>query len=706
MRSTFFYALLTCFFLGGIGCSQNKSNEKKQKHTHTNALINETSPYLLQHAHNPVNWHPWSQEVLARAQKENKLVIISVGYAACHWCHVMEEESFEDEEVARLMNNQFISIKVDREERPDVDKVYMKAVQLITGRGGWPLNVIALPDGRPVYGGTYFTKAQWLKVLKSLSDGYQNQPQQLTENATNLTKAVQAVDLPLTAEDQSIQMSDKDWQAMANVWKNNWDLTHGGGRRVPKFMMPNRYDFLMYYSHALADKSLDDFVKLSLDKMALGGLYDQVGGGFARYATDKKWHIPHFEKMLYDNAQLISTYAEAYQYFKKPLYQKVILETIAFMERRLFSQKDGLFYTSIDADSEGEEGAYYVWTVDELKDVLGNDFKFFTAYYPLKTSFWEGDKYVLMAEQSEEAFAKKRGLEITSFKRRLKKLKKRLLKVRQKRVPPRTDDKMLSAMNALAVCAYCKAYRALGKRAFKQRAIALMGNMLRKFVNHDTQELYRSYQKGVAKLDAYLQDYALMIKALIDVYQITFKAAYLKKAVQLTEQVRTNFWSAEHRLFYFTNAKNSKKLIARNLPIDDNVIPSGNAVMAMNLHHLGLFYGKPSYLKQAKQMLAKVTSKMIAHPRFYSKWARLALQINRPFYELAVVGKDAEREWTRLQSSYLPQIIVVGSVKPSYEIPLLANRFVQGKTLWYVCSHGFCKLPTEKLTVVKKQLGK
>ena len=466
----FFKIFFLAFFL--LSTAQNKP-AKLKKYFYTNELIKETSPYLLQHAHNPVHWYPWSEDVIKKAKLENKLIIVSIGYAACHWCHVMEKESFEDTEVAKLMNENFINIKVDREERPDVDKVYMKAVQLITGNGGWPLNIITLPDGRPIYGGTYFSKNQWKNVLQNISKRYQNNQQELETYAQNLTKAVQLINIPNKADESNRKMKKGDWNQCMKLWKKNWDTIYGGNKNIPKFMMPNQYDFLMYYSYAFEKVDVDNFILKTLDKMALGGLYDQIGGGFSRYATDRKWHIPHFEKMLYDNTQLISTYASAYQYFKKPLYKDVVLQTIDFIEREMLS-KDGLFFTSIDADSDGEEGAYYTWTKATLEKILGDDFILFTQYYNLKKSYWKEGKHILIAEETIEDFAKRKKIQATILNNKIKSCKNKLLAFRKKRLAPKIDTKILTATNALAIIAYCKAYRALGNNSLKKRAEKLM----------------------------------------------------------------------------------------------------------------------------------------------------------------------------------------------------------------------------------------
>ncbi|MDO9038084.1 MAG: DUF255 domain-containing protein, partial [Lutibacter sp.] len=354
--------------------ANQKTTTKMPEHKFTNSLINETSPYLLQHAHNPVNWYAWNKETLALAKNENKLLLISVGYSSCHWCHVMEHESFENEEVAAVMNKHFVNIKVDREERPDVDQVYMNAVQLITGRGGWPLNCVALPDGRPIWGGTYFPKDNWISALEQLAKLYDETPEKAIEYAERLTDGVRNSDLVSLNENQ-VEFSKADLERSVREWKQNMDLDLGGRKGAPKFPMPNNYQYLLIYAVRSGDNEILDYVNTSLTKMAYGGIYDQIGGGFSRYSVDAKWHVPHFEKMLYDNGQLVSLYAEAYQATKNELYKKTVYQTLEFIERELTTQ-EGAFYSSLDADSineEGklEEGAFYVWTQNELKTILG-----------------------------------------------------------------------------------------------------------------------------------------------------------------------------------------------------------------------------------------------------------------------------------------------------------------------------------------------
>jgi uncharacterized protein YyaL (SSP411 family) len=425
-----------------------------EKHKYTNDLIHETSPYLLQHAHNPVNWHAWNDETLELAKKENKLILISVGYAACHWCHVMEHESFENDSVAKIMNENFINIKIDREERPDIDQVYMTAVQLMTGSGGWPLNCVALPDGRPFWGGTYFPKDQWINTLTKIAELYKSNPEKVTEYAENLTKGVQESEL-VTFNTSKAEFSKENITTAVNIWKQNFDHDLGGINKAPKFPMPNNYSFLLRHAQQTKDTELNRYTLNTLDKMALGGIFDQVGGGFARYSTDKKWHIPHFEKMLYDNAQLVSLYSDAYLVTKNELYKETVIRTLKFVEREL-TNKEGAFYSSLDADStskEGhlEEGAFYVWSENELKALIKKDYELFAKYYNINEyGYWEKDTYNLIRKVDDITFSKENNIATEVLKNKVTQWQKTLLKERSKRNKPRLDDKTL--LHGMLLC--------------------------------------------------------------------------------------------------------------------------------------------------------------------------------------------------------------------------------------------------------------
>ncbi len=461
-KTMHYIGALIVFFAVLSGCKSQHSNNMEEEHEFTNDLITESSPYLLQHAHNPVEWHAWNEQTLALAKKENKLLLISVGYTACHWCHVMEHECFEDTIVAKLMNKYFINVKVDREERPDIDQVYMNAVQLLTGRGGWPLNCIALPDGRPIWGGTYFPKKTWMDALKQLGKLYDEQPEKAEEYAADLAKGIRKSDvIPLNTEPANFTKSGMD-EVIKN-WLPRMDFTNGGNTGSPKFPMPNSIGLLLRQAVQANDSSILEYVNTTLTQMAYGGIYDQIGGGFARYSVDDHWHIPHFEKMLYDNAQMVSLYSTAYQVTKNPLYKKVVEETTAFVERELY-QVDGVFYSSLDADSKDEEGvpeegAFYVWNKEELKSILKEDFKLFSSYYNVNSyGAWEHGNYNLIRTKSQQEFCDTEHISLDELQQKIALWQKTLLEKRVKRHRPQLDDKSLCSWNALMLKGYVDAY--------------------------------------------------------------------------------------------------------------------------------------------------------------------------------------------------------------------------------------------------------
>ncbi|MCP4551453.1 MAG: thioredoxin domain-containing protein, partial [Bacteroidetes bacterium] len=502
------------------------------KHKFTNHLINESSPYLLQHAHNPVNWYPWGTEALEKAKRENKLIIISIGYAACHWCHVMEHESFEDEEVAKFMNNNFIAIKIDREERPDIDQVYMNAVQLISGRGGWPLNCITLPDGRPIYGGTYFPKAQWMEMLTRVSQFIKQNPDKAEQQAIALTEGVRSNEMILkNTEEVSFKISDLN--NIFDAWKSNIDYKNGGQKRAPKFPLPVGYQFLLQYHYLTKNQDALKAVNITLDKMADGGIYDQIGGGFARYSTDAIWKVPHFEKMLYDNAQLVSLYSTAFQLNKNPNYKLIVKETLAFIQRELTSEEGG-FYSSLDADSEGVEGKFYVWTMSEIRNVLGDQADLIIDYYNItEKGNWENGANILLKSSKDSRISSKHKISKSELELRVADAKGKLLAARAKRIRPGLDDKILTSWNALMLKAYVDAYRVFGVEDYLDAALKNAEFIMSK-VKSTNHRLHRNYKNGESSINAFLDDYTFTISAFISLYQATFDEKWLTVAQDLT----------------------------------------------------------------------------------------------------------------------------------------------------------------------------
>ena len=678
-----------------ISCA--KKNEEISKAS--NALIHETSPYLLQHAYNPVNWKAWNPETLALAKKENKLLVISVGYSACHWCHVMEEESFENDSIAKIMNANFINIKVDREERPDVDKVYMSAVQLMTGSGGWPLNCIALPDGRPIFGGTYFPKEQWSKILLSISKLYKEQPEKAIKFAENLTKGIQESQLiPLNKATPLFTAAAVT--TAVELWKTQVDTIYGGFKGAPKFPMPNSLDFLMRYGAQFKDTSTDKYVNTALTKIAYGGIYDHVAGGFSRYAVDEKWHIPHFEKMLYDNAQLVSLYAKGYSKEKNKLYQEVVVETLRFVQEELTAE-NGAFYSSLDADSKNklgakEEGAFYEWTASELQLILGSDFALFKEFYNVNTfGFWEKDKYVLIRNTSKETFAAKHNLSLQALNDKISTWKKTLKTARNKRSKPNVDDKVLTSWNALMLQGYIDAYRAFGDAAYLESALR-NANFLVNSQRRKDGGLNRNFKNGTSTINAYSEDYATVIQAFISLYEVTLEERWLIHAKEFTEYLFVNFFDASNKMFHFTSKKD-ENLIAKKYEVIDGVIPASNSIIASNLFKLGHYYGDKKYLKTATQMLNNVKEALVKNPGNYSNWLHLMVHFSKPFYEVVVAGENALAVHQKLIRNYFPNILIAGTSKENNTVPLVAYKFNDSETLIYVCVNGTCKKPETTL---------
>ena len=665
-----------------------------------NELINETSPYLLQHAHNPVKWVPWSEKVFERAKKEDKLVLVSVGYSACHWCHVMEHESFEDEQVAEVMNRHFICVKVDREERPDVDMLYMTAVQLMNGQGGWPLNCFVLPDGRPVYGGTYFRKEQWINILLNLHGVYQDDREKVLQYATELTEGIHQTELFHSREHRHEGLKKETLRKCIANWEKRFDHELGGPTKAPKFPLPNNYSFLLKYAYLSQDEKLLKHVELTLTKMACGGIYDQLGGGFARYSVDVFWKIPHFEKMLYDNAQLVSLYCDAYKLTKNKLYKQVAEETLTFVKKEWLS-KEGGFYSALDADSEGEEGKYYVWQKEELESLLEKDFTVFSDYYGINDiGYWEHGNYVLMRHEDINSIMLKHQIKDHELEEIIHRCKKILLQAREKRVKPGLDDKILASWNALMCKAYADAYLTFGKKEYKQIALTNALFIEEKLLKADL-SMWRSY-KGGAKINAFLDDYAFTIEAFIQIYMISQDEKWLRLSKDLCGHVITNFYNHENGLFYYT-AVGSEKLAVRTTESSDNVIPASNSQMAHNLFRLYKYFNIQDYHDKARKMVLRFSEEIAAYGSGYSNWAGLYSDMLNDLYEVCVVGKDVDEKLVGLQNHYVPNAIFAVSATRS-GLELLDQRFEEGKTLIYVCRNKTCQLPVSEVEEALKQL--
>nr|MDQ3072904.1 thioredoxin domain-containing protein [Bacteroidota bacterium] len=647
------------------------------------------------HAHNLVNWYPWGDEAWEKARAEDKLVIISIGYSACHWCHVMERESFEDAPVAKLMNAHYVCIKVDREERPDVDAFYMDAVNLMTGRGGWPLNAFALPDGRPVYAGTYFPKNQWMGLLHELTGGYRKGKEKYHEYAQKLTDNIAGLSLVEAPGGDAAHSDERELiTAIYNALSSQFDHEHGGRGTAPKFPMPVNYKFLLRYYYLTKDENALGHTRLTLDKMASGGIYDQLGGGFSRYSVDAAWKVPHFEKMLYDNAQLISLYSEAWQITGSELYKNTVYQTIDWLEREMLSPEGG-FYCALDADSEGVEGKFYVWTAEEINKLLTpEEAALITDHYGIDgEALWEDDINVLLVNRDAEALAKESGRQVSEINVILAGAKKKMMEARRRRVRPGLDDKILLSWNALAVMGLLSAYKAFAEERFLKLAENTLAFLQKNMVKGTS--LYRTYKNGEAAIPAFLEDYAFYIYALTDCYQVLFRNELLEEAETLTAHVIAHYEDKKSGFFYFTSDQNTD-LVSRKIDSTDNVLPSPNSVMAENLFVLGHLLAKDAYLDRSAEMMNMVKGNVVQFASFYSNWSALLLAMTGSFYEVAIVGEEYRKIAAKLHGYFLPNKVLLASTHGDSGSELLRLKGEPGKTLIYVCADKTCAQPVEK----------
>ena len=672
-----------------------------------NKLANSTSPYLLQHANNPVNWYPWGVEALEKAKNEDKLILISIGYSACHWCHVMEHESFEDEAVAAVMNEHFVCIKVDREERPDIDQIYMSAVQLMSGRGGWPLNCICLPDQRPIYGGTYFRKNDWTSLLFNLADFYKQKPLEAEDYAKRLTEGIKQFE-SIVPINEVVDFSEADLFKITETWKKYFDDKEGGLGNAPKFPMPNNWIALMRYAHLAKDKYTADMLALTLEKMAFGGIYDHIGGGFARYSVDGRWHVPHFEKMLYDNAQLISLYAEAYTNNPNPLFKDVVNEAINFILRELCSPEFG-FYSALDADSEGIEGKYYIFTKKEIEEILGEDAELFCIYYHITDEGnWEEEQSnVLFRKESDENLSVLLGLEVNELQTKIQSAKNKVFKARERRIRPGLDNKILASWNGLMLKGLCDAYKAFDDASFLESALKNAKFIIDNLITNNGR-LSRVYDNNIknhelaksSKTIAFLDDYANVIDGLIALYEVTFDEEWLIQADTLVKITLDHYYNADLGIFYFT-ADDDEQLIARKSEIMDGVIPASNSVMANNLKKLGLLFDNQQYLDISAQMLKNIYPELAKYPSSYSNWILLLLNEIYGIYEVAITGANSDNYRKEFEKNYIPNKIMLGGTKGI--LPLLENKF-SGETQIFICKDKTCGLPSNTVQNALKQI--
>ncbi|QQS41586.1 MAG: thioredoxin domain-containing protein [Acidobacteriota bacterium] len=673
---------------------------------HTNRLADETSPYLLQHAHNPVDWYPWSEEAFEKARSEDKPVLLSIGYSACHWCHVMERESFEDERIARIMNEHYVNIKVDMEERPDVDKIYMNFVQMTTGSGGWPMTVFLTPDQRPFFGGTYFPPQprfnlpSFEQILVSVADAYSNNREEVLRSANEILGEIRRVSI---AQGDSTGFGE-DLLALAfNSFARSFDNRNGGFGGAPKFPAPMSLEFLLRYYKRTDDELAAQMVTETCRKMAHGGIFDQLGGGFHRYTVDANWLTPHFEKMLYDNAQLTRLYLHAFQLTGDAFYERIARETLDYVLREM-TDKSGGFYSAQDADSEGVEGKFFVWTPEEVDQVLGEGpGKAFRAFYDVtEEGNFEGKSILrvtkALAETADELKIGEKELAET-----LDDGRKKLFEHREKRIKPFRDEKVLTAWNGLMLAAFAEAAFVLKDEKYlsaaKKNADFLLAEMF------DSEDLLRTWKDGKAKLKAYIEDYANLADGLIELYQAGGEEKYLEAAKSLAEEMIAKYWDEDGGGFYFT-ASDHEELVVRTKDFNDNATPSGNSAAADVLLRLSKIYGDERFDRYARTVLRLVAPQVRRYPGAFGRAiAAMEFALGK-VREIVIVGEgDAEIEDV-LASEYLPLKVVVRSKGPSDSLPLLSGRDTKdGRTTVYVCENSTCRLPVNDADGLRSELG-
>ncbi|HTE07749.1 MAG TPA: thioredoxin domain-containing protein [Flavitalea sp.] len=677
-----------------------------------NRLISETSPYLLQHAHNPVDWYPWGREALDKAQSENKPILVSIGYAACHWCHVMERESFEDQETADLMNRLFVNIKIDREERPDLDHIYMEAVQTITGSGGWPLNVFLTPSKKPFYGGTYFpptpiyNRPSWKDVLTSISSAFHEKRHEIDAHAENLTDQLNASNrLGLAATEDGNKLFDREELGeLANNLLKTADTKDGGFGRAPKFPQTFSIRFLLQHHFYTKDPKALAQACLSLDKMIDGGINDQIGGGFARYSTDEVWLAPHFEKMLYDNALLVMALSEAYQITGRSKYLEAINSTLDFAERELLSPEGG-FYAALDADSEGVEGKFYVWSAEEINEVLGEDADLFSRYYDITPGGnWEHTN-ILRELIPPETFAKENGLEMHRLEEILRISREKLLVRRSGRVRPQTDDKILLGWNAMMNTAYSKAFEATGNEKYRMLAVSNMKFLLARFQGEKDVEFRHTYKDGEARFPAFLDDYAQLIEALIHLQEITGDQTYLRKVKSLVKSVIEQFSEEESSYFYFTNQQ-QEDVILRKKELYDGATPSGNSLMAWNLAYAGILFDNQEWKERAVNMCTGLREVIRKYPGSFGVWASVMQGLSMGIPEIALTGSSAGAIHKELLRIFIPFRVIQSSPSEAPDFPLLAGKSFSTTPMIYLCKDYSCQSPVNQLDALKILLAK
>mgnify|MGYP001163797675 FL=1 len=689
MRIKKIFFLVITLLISFINFSQNRMN----------SLSNEKSLYLKQHSTNPVDWMPWNQNVLRLASNENKLLIISIGYSSCHWCHVMEEETFSNEDAAKIMNSNFINIKVDREERPDIDELYMKSLVLMTGSGGWPMNIIALPDGSPIWGGTYLPKENWINVLTQINELFTNRYDDVLDYSRKLKEGLN----PKTIIKNDFKESELLTQIKdaSNVAYESLDKENGGLRSSQKFHLPSMIDFFLKSGYHFKEKKYLDFVDLTLKNIAYGGINDHIEGGFHRYTVDSIWHIPHFEKMLYDNAQMLSLYSKAYKRSNKKVFKNQIDNIFNFLENNLTNQ-DGLIFSSISAvteiGSEKVEGDYYVWDKQKIRDLLSKDFDLFQEYFNINgKGLWEKNKYVLKRENDDEYFTEKFNISQKKLETKISQSINILRTSRKNREKPITDKKILTSWNALTIIGLSDAYKSTGDKKYIEKAKNIIEAIEKSLLNDDL-ILKRSLSisnEGIF----FLEDYSYLISAYINLYQSTFDYTYIDKAEDLTKKTLLLFKADNSSFLKFSS--DQSLLFSDNLFVNqDAVMPSANSVMCKNLFLLSHYTGNRNLSETGKSMLTEISNEMINNSLDYMNWMNVALDYNDSFYEVVISGKKSFEMAQKITEMYLPNILIAAS-KTDSDKYLLKNRYIKGDNLIYVCVDNTCKFPVND---VKKAL--
>ncbi|MDA9257454.1 thioredoxin domain-containing protein, partial [Flavobacteriaceae bacterium] len=660
-----------------------------------NKLANEKSLYLKQHATNPVNWYPWGNQALDSAKNSDKLLLISVGYSSCHWCHVMEEESFTDNDVAQVMNSNFVNIKVDREERPDLDEIYMKALVLMTGSGGWPMNIIALPDGTPIWGGTYVPKTQWIQVLNQVSGFYKTRKPDVLEYANSVREGVKKEALVKPSPRNETYSTELQIELAEKAFKYS-DKINGGIGNGQKFPLPSMLNFFLRFSNEYSNQDMKDFVYTTLMKISRGGINDRIDGGFHRYTVDNTWHIPHFEKMLYDNAQLLSIYSNAFKVFKDERFKSELYNIHRFLESKMTGE-DNLIYSSISADTNYKdgtksEGDFYVWEVEELKKILKDDFKWVSEYYNInQTGYWENDRYVFYQTISDKEYCEKQGVNLTQFNKKLNRINSLLKIEREKRVHPIIDSKIIFSWNALTIRGLVDSYKTTKDPVFLNKALLINNSLSKKMIDKN---IIQHTSSSAAEV-LFFEDYSYYIDALIGLYEITFDQKHLQFADELL--VFSNEKFKEESGFYRFST-NQENLFADSLiNLQDGVTPSANSVMNFNLFRLGHFNGNKNYLSQSKTMINNVSEVIKDRVTDHLLWLNNSHNYSQKFYEIAISGKNALVKANELMEKYLPNTITAASDTET-NFYLLKDRYFEDETYIYVCVDNTCKFPVTSVT--------